>query len=395
MTGLTTAKLAADGGLLSALGKLTDPRRKRGVRHKVASILAMATVAVLAGAQSYTAIAEEVADLPPDALARLGARRHRRTGAYIAPSEATIRRILKKVDADEVDELVGTWLFEQVRTGRLAAGRLRNRLLIALDGKVLKGSWQELKSVKTRLFSALVHGVSVTVGQRDVPAETNEITQVQPLLSSIAAANAGTLAGLVFTADSLHTHRGNAEYIINNGGDYSFTVKENQPTLLRKIRDLFAEADTVHHVTFDKGHGRDETRAITVTPHVSGLDFPGVYQAWRVERDIKYTCGLPRSHEVAYGISSLTTHEANPADIAAAVRGQWGIENRSHYVRDRTFDEDRSQVRTGSGPQVMATLRNLAISVLRMAGHTNIAKALRTMARRSTTIDEVLAVLRV
>jgi hypothetical protein len=73
------------------------------------------------------------------------------------------------VDADEVDELVGTWLFEQVRAGRLAAGRLRNRLYIAFDGKVLKGSWQELKSVKTRLFSALVHGESVTIGQRDVP----------------------------------------------------------------------------------------------------------------------------------------------------------------------------------------------------------------------------------
>jgi len=131
-----------------------------------------------------------------------------------------------------------------------------------------------------------------------------------------------------------------------------------------------------------------------VSPHVAGLDFPGVYQAWRIERDINWTCGLPRSHEIAYGISSLTTTQANPADIAALVRGQWGIENRSHYVRDVTFAEDKSQVRTGSSPQVMATLRNTAISLLRLAGHTNIAKATRAMNRRSLTTSQLLAVLR-
>ena len=73
-------------------------------------------------------------------------------------------------------------------------------------------------------------------------------------------------------------------------------------------------------MTHDRGHGRDETRTITVS-YVAGLGFPGVYQAWRIERDISYTCGLARSHEIAYGIASLTTHEANPADIATLVRG--------------------------------------------------------------------------
>lgn len=136
-------------------------------------------------------------------------------------------------------------------------------------------------------------------------------------------------------------------------------------------------------------------RSITVSPQVAELDFPGVYQAWRIERDITYTCGLPRSYEVAYGISSLTTTQANPADIAALVRGQWGIENRSHYVRDVTYQEDKSQVRTGSSPQVMATCRNIAISLLRLAGYTNIAKATRTMGRRSTTTQHLLDVLRI
>lgn len=127
---------------------------------------------------------------------------------------------------------------------------------------------------------------------------------------------------------------------------------------------------------------------------MSELDFPGVFQAWRIERTVTDTWGLPRSHEVAYRISSLTTWQANPADIAALVRGQWGIENRSHYVRDVTYAEDRSQVRTGSAPQVMATLRNIAISLLRLDGHTNIAKATRAMRRRSLPTSKLLAVLR-
>lgn len=85
-------------------------------------------------------------------------------------------------------------------------------------------------------------------------------------------------------------------------------------------------------------------------------------------------------------------HQANPADIAALVRGQWQIENRVHYVRDVTYDEDRSQVRTGAAPQVMATMRNVAISLLRLAGWQNIKQATEKLSRR---LDQILALLRV
>lgn len=143
-------------------------------------------------------------------------------------------------------------------------------------------------------------------------------------------------------------------------------------------------------MTFDRAHGRDEIRTITVTSNVADLNFPGVYQAWCIQRDRHVIGGLHRSTEIVYGITSLTAHQANPADVAAYVRGHWGIENRAHHVRDVTYDEDHSQVRTGSSPQVMATLRNTAISLLRLFGHTNIAKATRRMARH---INELLAVL--
>jgi predicted transposase YbfD/YdcC len=100
--------------------------------------------------------------------------------------------------------------------------------------------------------------------------------------------------------------------------------------------------------------------------------------------------GNPKRAETAYGISSLTTYQANPADIAALVRSHWQVENRAHYVRDVTFDEDRSQVRTGSAPQIMAGMRNAAISLLRLAGWTNIKQATEKLSRR---LDQILTLL--
>lgn len=99
---------------------------------------------------------------------------------------------------------------------------------------------------------------------------------------------------------------------------------------------------------------------------------------------------LRKRNETVYGITSLTTRQANPADILAFNRGHWAIENRAHHVRDVTFDEDRSQIRTGSSPQIMATMRNIAISLLRLAGWTNIKQATEKMSRR---LDQVLTLL--
>jgi hypothetical protein len=98
-------------------------------------------------------------------------------------------------------------------------------------------------------------------------------------------------------------------------------------------------------------------------------------------REVFELSGATRSCETVYGLTSAAAQKAGPARLLDLARGQWGIENGLHWVRDVTFDEDRSQVRTGSGPRVMATLRNLAISVLRLAGVTNIARGLRWAAR--------------
>ncbi|HEV1997622.1 MAG TPA: hypothetical protein VGR61_05785 [Candidatus Dormibacteraeota bacterium] len=131
---------------------------------------------------------------------------------------------------------------------------------------------------------------------------------------------------------------------------------------------------------------------MTTTAHVAHLNFPGVYQAWAITREVSdlHANPLRKRNETVYGITSLTTYQANPADVLAFNRGHWGIENREHHVRDVTFDEDRSQVRTGSSPQIMAAMRNIAISLLRLAGWTNIKQATEKMGRR---LDQVLTLL--
>ena len=91
-----------------------------------------------------------------------------------------------------------------------------------------------------------------------------------------------------------------------------------------------------------------------------------------------------------HGITSLTAWQANPADILAGNRGHWGVENREHYVRDRTFDEDRSQVRTGASPQFLATARNIVMSLLRLAGCENVARGMEYLSRR---LDQILTLL--
>ena len=130
--------------------------------------------------------------------------------------------------------------------------------------------------------------------------------------------------------------------------------------------------------TTDKGHGRLESRHLwSSTALNTYVAFPHVGQVFCVSREVtELVTGTARG-ETVYGVTSLTPAQASPARLLALVRAHWTIENRLHWVRDVTFDEDRSQIRRGAGPQVMATLRNLAISLLRLAGAPLIAPALR------------------
>lgn len=132
--------------------------------------------------------------------------------------------------------------------------------------------------------------------------------------------------------------------------------------------------------TVEKGHGRIERRSLRASSELASRSlFPYLEQAFRLERTTTDLEGHPLRHEVAYGVTSCLPEEADEHRLLELVRNQWNIENRIHWVRDVTFDEDRSQIRTGHGPRVMATLRNVAISLLRLKGHSEVPRAMRLL----------------
>ena len=133
--------------------------------------------------------------------------------------------------------------------------------------------------------------------------------------------------------------------------------------------------------TYDKGRGRIESRTVKVTTVATGIGFPYARQAIQVIRRTRRGTTARWRTETVYAVTDLDFNELSPAELADAIRAHWGIENRVHWVRDVTFAEDLSQVRTGTGPAVMASLRNLAISVHRLAGAANIAAASRRVSR--------------
>ena len=185
--------------------------------------------------------------------------------------------------------------------------------------------------------------------------------------------------------DALLTQRHVAQTIVEKGGDYVMIVKENQPQLHADIELVFPlppvgdRQETAR--TVDSGHGRIEQRNITTSEALVGSsDWPGLAQVFEVGRHVITPKTGKERAEVVYGVTSLRPERATPGRLLELVRGHWSIENKSHWVRDVTFDEDRSQVRCGNILHVMAALRNTTIGLLRWAGHTNIAAACRRLA---------------
>ncbi|MFJ1706635.1 ISAs1 family transposase [Kitasatospora sp. NPDC088346] len=187
------------------------------------------------------------------------------------------------------------------------------------------------------------------------------------------------LTEVTVAADALHTQRGHVRFLVEEEkAHYLLVVKGNQPGLHRRLRSLPWSDVTARRYDRETGHGRRETRvtrALTVT--YLGLDFPHAVQAVRILRHRTDLRTGTVSRQTVCAITDLTSRQASPQRLGQLVRSQRTIENRLHFVRDTTFAEDASKIRTGHGPENMATLRNLAINTLRAAGHRNIAAGLR------------------
>ena len=186
----------------------------------------------------------------------------------------------------------------------------------------------------------------------------------------------------------MHTQREHVADLYARAAHWVLTVKGNQPRLRRQLAGLPWRQVGEGHRRVETGHGRREIRTLKVVMIAAGIAFPHAAQAIQVTRRTRPVSartgrkGRWRT-ETVYAITDLAPHQARPDELAAWIRGHWQIENGLHWVRDVTFDEDASRVRTGAAPQVMASLRNLATSMHRLAGATNVAAALRDHGRNA------------
>ena len=344
--------------ILTLLTQIPDPRHRRGRRHRLEVILALAVAAVTAGAESLVGIWDWAQDLGPALLQRL------QMPAAI-PSETTIRRVLEACDPVMFNLLCGAWM----RYRWAGAGGSR---VVAVDGKTLRRSGGT-DAPTPHLVSVLSHDTGLVLAQSRVNSKSNEIPAIRDLLGTM------DLTGMIVTADALHTQTATASFITDHDADFVFTVKKNQPTLHKQIAALPWTQIPVGCTATDVGHGRRVTRTVKAVEVPAWIGFPGARQVLQVRRTT--TRQGKRSVEVVYLICSKTMCQAQPIVVAGWVQHHWGIENRLHWIRDVTFDEDRCRVRTGHGAEIMATLRNLAISLLRLAGWDNIAAGLRHTSR--------------
>ena len=379
---------ASGGSLLECFAAVPDPRDPRGKRHPLPAVLVLCLAAVLCGNTELEDVTAWAHAAPQEVLAAAGARRDA-PGARVAPHPDTVVRVLSALGAQGIADHAGAYLARRARPGPVAFPLAGPGWLpaIAVDGKAVRGAAGP-DGLIPYLLAAAVHSTGTVLAERLVGPKTNEVPGFAPLLRELNGYYC--LAGHVITADAGHTVRAHATFICGELlAHYAFTVKQNTPALWDEIDALDWKSVPVQHVTEDKGHGRRERRTIQVmdAPAHIAKRFPHARQVALIERYVtravrvrkgkRWTRKQVKTAVAVFIITSLDAREAGPAHIAGYVRGHWTIENKVHWVRDVTFREDASRVRTGPRPRIMATLRNLAIGLIRQAGYTKIAAAIR------------------
>ena len=416
--------------LAEELAKVPDPRRAAGRRFDLVFLLGVVVMAALAGARSIAGIRRWAGDTDPVVLSVLAC-----GGPTRLPVASTLSRLLTRLDGDAVDDAfarytaavlapgdcdlvgigpadlddtnadatsgqdAGQGQHQQAEPGQgpgtgdagevgqdgesgevgqdgesgevgqddTTSARCRLRA-VSLDGKCVRGA-VTADSRAPYLVSVYRHDTKTIAAQRQVDVKSNEITAFAPALDVLP-----DLGGHIVVADALHTQRAHARYLRRRGAFYLFPVAQNQPNLFAAVDTLPWHTARVAHVQEGPSHGRYERRVTKILPAPKDLPFPDARQVILTERTTTGR-GDDKIHAVAaLAITSAPTDLTSPADLAAIIRGHWGQEM-LHYIRDSTYREDQSRVRTGHAARIMASARNLAISLANIAGWKNIPQA--------------------
>jgi len=326
------------------------------LRHPLSAILFLTVVAILAGRTHNLGIAEWGRDSEPALQEALG------FAPGKTPAPSTFHEVFRRLDWSAFSQQLREWALALCQTLDPAG-----RSAFACDGKAVRGSARAGAEV-AHLLSVFCSELGITLDLAPVHHKSGELAATPALLLRVG------LAGRIITLDALFTHEPLADTIVQAGGDYVLPVKGNQPDLRHAIQELCAQHRTDPQPerlaeTDDRAHGRRELRSLRSVPLTAadGLTWGQARQVFRLERRRFYRDrqGKDRySYTVTYGITSLTPQAADAARLLSLVRGHWGIEVRSHWIRDTTLREDASRTATGELVQVLTGLRCAVLTLL-------------------------------
>ena len=349
--------------LADVFATLPDPRSRHGKRYELSFLLLCLVAAFLCQSDSLDAVSQWC----QDHVALL--RRVFGPLSHLTPSGSLYRWLLPQLDVARLEWALAGWL---------ATTRPRqDQEPVALDGKTIRGAGSG-KGDQPELVSVTTHQTHETLVQVRIPAGTNEIPIAQELLGWVA------LQDRIVTADAQHAQTEFAQRVLDGGGHYVLCLKENWPALHAEVATYFADPAAVCTMaeTRERGRGRREQRVLRVTtelvPYLTA--FPGLAQVGQITRTTQRD-GQVQEQTTEYYLTDCPPALLDAAAFLALIRGHWSIESH-HWIRDVVFGEDRSALRSGRAPQLLAAVRNAAETLLRRAGRDEITAARRHFAAR-------------
>jgi predicted transposase YbfD/YdcC len=370
--------------LFAYLQRVTDPRKAKGKRYILVSLLMLILLAKLCGEDTPSGITEWVAH-----------RIEQLTEMKIltkaeAPCHMTYRRVLR--DAVKPEELER--LMSEFHQNRLEGG---TEIVFTMDGKTIRGTIPCGETRGTHLLSIYVPEQGLVLVEAEVDRKENEIVVAPKILKQVS------LSGAIVIGDAMHTQRETSAQIVEAGGEYVWIVKANQPRTHWAIEKLFVhEACNVRQGAalsneirvasqVNKGHGRIEKRTIWVSTQLNDyLDWPGVAQVFRLERTIWHEKHRGSTRQIVYGMTSLSPEQASPKKLLSLIRIYWRIETGLHYRRDVTLHEDATRLTLGHSGHNMAILNNLIIGLCMRNGFANLPSARRLFNARPECALELM-----
>ncbi len=352
--------------LYDELSELSDIRRCQGKRHKIELTVMIVVLGIMNGYDGYRAIGDFTERNRSNLLATFKPNKNR------LPSIWTIRRVLNKIDFNELCLIFNKWTKCNID--------IQEKEWISLDGKAIKGTYPEDKHKFINLVSVFCPRNKLVCSMGKVDKKSNEIPKVKTLIDNFPAKK------VIYRMDALHCQKKTIKAILKKDSFYVLEVKNNQKKLLKKIKFitkyLLVESSDI---TKNMNRGRLEMREVTT--YIESLDLK--HYGWdhlkliiKVKRTVHHKSGKI-SKEKAYFITNL---DEEASFFNRGIRNHWKIENSLHYVKDVTFNEDRLKIRTENAPQNISLLRSLVINVFRTNGFKNIKQATRLLVGRIGTM---------